>query len=230
MRLLTKLSALTVLLFSIGCNQKPEESAESPQEAMQKVAQAAGVDGFGSVESMSYTFIADLGDKQVVRSWTWLPKSNEVTLKGEAEAEDVRYLRSEVASDESGKLETIDQQFVNDLYWMIFPFQVVWDSSLSIEALPEEAAAVFPDAHAGLRVRYPEGVGYTPGDVYDLFYDENYQVSHWVFRKGGSEKPTRASEWEDYQSFGPLSISLNRTSPDSSFRIWFEDVEVELSE
>lgn len=43
--------------------------------------------------------------------------------------------------------------------------------SAGIEALPQSAAEVFPEAHAGLRVRYPDGVGYTLGDVYDLFYD-----------------------------------------------------------
>ena len=110
----------------------------------------------------------------------------------------------------------------------LFPFQVIWDSSVTLEPLSEEAAAVFPEAYAGLRVRYPEGVGYTPGDVYDLFYDENFVVTHWVFRKGGSVTPTRAAQWIDYADIGPFSISLNRTTADNSLRIWFEGVSVEL--
>ncbi len=197
---------------------------------MQKVAQAAGLDEFGSVEAMSFTFNADLGEKKFTRSWTWLPDSNEVTLHGEKDAEDTTYEREKLESDESGELAEIDKQFVNDLYWLIFPIQVAWDSSVSIEKLPEDAAAVFPDAFAGLRVRYPEGVGYTPGDVYDLFYDADYRVSHWVFRKGGSAVPTLASEWKDYKKFQPLNISLNRTSPDGSVRIWFEDVSVKAGD
>lgn len=197
---------------------------------MARIAQAAGVDSFGSVESISYTFNADLGDRQFVRSWTWLPETDTVTLHAKAGADKVEYQREQVAADPSGDLAKVDQQFVNDLYWMLFPFQVVWDSSLSVEALPEAAAAVFPEAHAGIRIRYPDGVGYTPGDVYDLFYDESYQATHWVFRKGGSEAPTRASEWNDYQAFGPIQISLDRTSPNDSVRIWFEDVSVEFAE
>ena len=79
-------------------------------------------------------------------------------------------------------------------------------------------------------MRYPEGGGYTPGDVYDLFYDADYRVTNWVFRKGGSAEPTRANEWKDYEKFGPLNISLNRTSPDGSIRIWFEGVAVKTAE
>ncbi|MGB6219862.1 hypothetical protein [Haloferula sp.] len=197
---------------------------------MQKIAQAAGLDAFGSVESLSYTFNADLGEKKFIRSWTWLPGSNDVTLHGESTAQDISYQRGQIASSEDADLTKIDQQFVNDLYWLIFPFQVVWDPSVSVEALPKAAAAVVPDAPAGLRVRYPAGMGYTPGDVYDLFYDKDHKVTHWVFRKGGSAEPSRVSEWKDYKDFNGLSISLNRPSPDDSVRIWFEDVTVKGAE
>lgn len=227
MRFHNTLLALTVLIFSFGCSAESDET--TPQETMRKIARNAGLDAFAKVESISYTFNADLGDRKFVRAWTWLPKTDEVILHGEAETEDIRYKRAEVPSDKTGQLEKTDQQFVNDLYWMIFPFQVVWDKSVSIEPLPEEAAGVFPDAYAGLRVRYPEGVGYTPGDVYDIFHDGNYRVTHWVFRQGGSAEPTRATEWKDYETFGPLSISLNRTSPDGSLRIWFEKVSVKFA-
>lgn len=222
-----RLLALAIFCCIPACEQKTEIS---PQDAIVKISQAAGADGFDAVESLSYTFNADLGEKKVGRSWSWSPKTEEVTLHGETDAEDVSYKRSEVSADESEKLSTIDQQFVNDLYWLIFPLQVVWDPSVTIEYLPEDAAAVVPDASSGLRVRYPDGVGYTPGDVYDLFYDENFRVTHWVFRKSGSAEPNRISEWKDYESFGPLNISLNRTSPDNSVRIWFKDVAVELAE
>ena len=224
---LTKILALAICCSFTACERETEDS---PQEAMVKIARAAGVDGFEAVDSMSYTFHADLGEKTVARSWVWLPETDKVTLHGETDSEDVSYLRSEVSSDETGKLATIDQQFVNDLYWLIFPLQVAWDSGVVIEPLPEDAAGVVPEVPSGLRVRYSDGVGYTPGDVYDLFYDKDFRVTHWVFRKAGSAEPTRVSEWKDYQSFGPLSISLNRLSPDNSVRIWFDGVSVELAE
>ncbi len=229
MRKFTALLILPVLLFLNGCEPKVEPDVEgTPKEAMRKMAQAAGVDGFASIKSISYTFHADLGDKAFVRSWTWLPESNTVTLHGRTSEEDVRYQRAKMDSDPSGSLAETDKQFVNDLYWLIFPIQVAWDPGVSVEPLPEDAAAVVPDAFAGLRVRFPDGVGYTPGDVYDLFYDQDHRITNWVFRKGGGADPTMVSEWKEYETFGPLSISLNRPAPDQSVRIWFENVAVEL--
>ena len=96
-------------------------------------------------ESLSFIFNADLGDRKFVRSWTWLPKTDEVILHGETDAENTTYKRGELEPDGAGKLAEIDSQFVNDLYWLIFPMQVAWDSSVTIEALPDEAASVFPE-------------------------------------------------------------------------------------
>lgn len=196
---------------------------------MQKIAKSAGLEKFGSVESLSYTFKADLGERKIARSWTWQPKSGQVTLHGASDAQDQTYRQEQIKSAENPELAKLDHQFVNDIYWLIFPFQVVWDSGVMLTALPEAAAEVVPNAYGSLRVTYPDGAGYTPGDVYDLFYDKDYSVTHWVFRKGGSVKPSRISEWINYKDFGGLSISLNRPSPDG-VRIWFDDVTVKLEE
>ncbi len=231
MRTFITLLALPVLLFLHGCNRGTEPEAKgSPNQAIRDIARAAGIDGFHSIKSIDFTFHADLGDKAIVRSWTWVPGSDTVTLHGGTEAENIRYQRGNPDSDKARSLTETDKQFVNDLYWLIFPLQVVWDSGVMIEALPEDAATVVPDAFASLRVRYPDGVGYTPGDVYDLFYDQDFRVTNWVFRKGGSTEPTMVSEWKDYEKFGPLDISLDRPAPDGSKRIWFENVSVQLVE
>jgi hypothetical protein len=223
---------LIALLFNFGCARQAagETHQETAQEAIQKIAQAAGIDAFGSIESISYTFNAELGERTFLRAWTWRPKTDEVTLQGETDALDVQYQRAQIASGSADTLTDLDKKFINDLYWLMFPFQVVWDSTVSVESLSPEAAAVVPEAFAGLRVRYPEGVGYTPGDIYDLFYDKDYQVTHWVFRKGGSAEPTRITDWTNYENFGPLSLSLTRDAPDSSLRLWFENVSVELAD
>ncbi|NBB78732.1 MAG: hypothetical protein GVY36_04705 [Verrucomicrobia bacterium] len=221
------LSSLLIFLFSaFVCLATANAAKETPRAAMVKIAEATGIESFDQVRSLSYTFQARLGQKSVRREWTWRPQSDTVILHKRSDVGAVSYQRGQVEADES--LAEVDQQFVNDAYWLLFPFQVVWDDSVTIEALPARAAEVFPEAEAGLRVRYPDGVGYTPGDVYDLFYDDNYRVTHWVFRKGGSATPTRSNYWVDYENFGGIDISLNRPSPDESFRIWFEDVSIDL--
>ena len=128
------------------------------------------------------------------------------------------------ASDE---LKEADRKFVNDSYWLFFPFQVAWDDSVTLETIAPEDFTGDIRARGGLRVSYPETGGYTPGDVYELYYDRDFLVSEWVFRKGGGETPTRITAWKSYEAIGPLALSLDRPATDGSdFRIWFTDLAV----
>ena len=75
-------------------------------------------------------------------------------------------------------------------------------------------------------VTYPATGGYTPGDVYDLILDDQYRLMQWVYRRGGSEKPTQISTWEDHRKVGPLAVSLNHQGEDQNFQVWFTTVGV----
>lgn len=222
-----RLFITTILFTAFSSVSVFGQSVDSqPMKVVQRLAETAGIDSFSSVETLTYTFNARIGDRTVKRTWTWKPHLNEVILHGTTESKVIQYSRTDLEVGSEGSLSETDHKFVNDLYWLIFPFQVVWDSTVAVEALPSEAAQVFPEAHAGVRVRYPDEGGYTPGDVYDLFYGKDDQITHWVFRKGGSTTPSRTNYWRDYQAFGPLKLSLNRPSPDPEFRIWFTDVSI----
>ena len=78
-------------------------------------------------------------------------------------------------------------------------------------------------------VRYPPSGGYTPGDVYELYIDENDRILAWVYKHGGSEEPTLIAAWKKHRSFGPIVISLDHPGQDNSFRVWFTDVAVKLA-
>ena len=80
-----------------------------------------------------------------------------------------------------------------------------------------------------LIVTYPPTGGYTPGDVYELFVDKDHKVTHWIYRRGGSPKPTRITTWEDNKQLGPLTVSMNHTGSDGKFRLYFTDVAVKLT-
>ena len=77
-------------------------------------------------------------------------------------------------------------------------------------------------------VSYPSQGGYTPGDRYELFVGEDYQVRAWVYHAGGSPKPTLTASWGDYKKAGPLLISLeHRGMKDGKpIRIFFTEVAV----
>jgi len=77
-------------------------------------------------------------------------------------------------------------------------------------------------------VTYPSTGGYTPGDVYELFLDNEYKLTHWVYRRGGSPEPTRITTWEDHRHVGPLTLSLMHQGAEGNFRLWFTNVGVKL--
>jgi hypothetical protein len=194
--------------------------AMSPEAAMQKVAEASGLSGWDTVESIAYTFNVKLPNKLVERSWEWWPKVDKVAYT-EAGADTVTYQRGESADPK------IDQKFINDLYWLAFPFVVVWDDTVTLKTLPKEEFKAGIEAAGAIEVIYPEGVGYTPGDVYEVYYDANYLMTHWVFRRGGGEELNNVSTWAEYAEFGPLNLSTDHKAyPEGAFHLYFTNVTV----
>jgi len=214
--------ALIVLIISLPLANVHAES--EAHKVLQNVAQASGLGAFDQVERLNFTFIAEIGEREITRAWAWSPKAERVVFQPGSEGA-VRYQRADV--DGRPELRAIDQKFVNDLYWLIFPFTVAWDATVDLEVILPDQFSADIEAEGGLRVIYPEGVGYTPGDVYEIYYDEANLVSAWVFRKGGSVTPTRVTTWENYQTIGPLTLSLERPAPTGDFRISFEKVSIE---
>ncbi|MGD9324211.1 MAG: hypothetical protein PVG26_09350, partial [Desulfobacterales bacterium] len=116
--------------------------------------------------------------------------------------------------------------FVNDNYWLLFPYHVAWDTTAKVEDIGWKALPMGAGKTRCVVVSYPATGGYTPGDVYDLYLDDQYRLVQWVYRRGGSEKPTRISTWEDHRKVGPLTVSLNHQGEDQNFRVWFTTVGV----
>ena len=42
------------------------------------------------------------------------------------------YKHSDVAGSTDEQLKTIDQGFINDTYWLLFPMHLVWDQGMEI--------------------------------------------------------------------------------------------------
>lgn len=196
----------------------------------EKIAQAYGVGGFGEIEEIKFTFNVRKGDVKARRSWIWRPKENIVTFSGGGTDKPVTYSRKEITADSPDSLREIDAHFINDQYWLLFPFHLVWDSGMKVELTGENVK--FPMGKGSGRmvsVIYPPTGGYTPGDRYDLFLDDNDMIAEWIYRRGGSETPTVTAMWEDNHRIGPITVSLNHPGADGKFRVWFTDVELKIS-
>jgi hypothetical protein len=189
------------------------------------VAEAYGIPAWPSVKRVAFTFNVDAPGKKVARSWVWEPRENQVTLT-ETVGKSFTYQRDEATSDEA--LATIDQQFVNDSYWLVFPFHLVWDegATLTEQSGPLPLPIGEGDAAKSLTIRYANDVGYTPGDAYDLYLNGKNEVLAWTFRKGGAEEITLATTWSTPETFGPIRITTDHQGKDN-FRIFFTNVSVE---
>ena len=208
----------------------PSQSKAEESDIAEKIARTYGVEGFGKIEQIEFTFNAIVGDKEISREWLWLPKEDKVAYLGNSETnQPLSYNRDNVTSA-SESIKEVDSWFINDQYWLIFPFHMLWDEGIKINVANEKVKLPIGDGMATkVTVSYPDQGGYTPGDVYELYLDDNYMILEWIYRRGGAEKPTRISTWQDNRQFGPIIISLNHLGPDKNFRVWFTDVEVRLS-
>lgn len=201
-----------------------DASADPAREYAGRVAEASGLSRWSRVESLKFTFHVQLPDKQVQRTWLWKPASDEV-VQYVNDGPGLSWKRSELASL-SEEIRQADAQFINDSYWLVFPFRVVWDRGTVLTLDPQEQ----PLPNGGgtgrkLTVTYTGPGGYTPGDAYDLFIGADDRIAAWVFRKGNAPEATFITSWEDYRELGGILISMNRPGA-GGFRIWFTDVEV----
>lgn len=203
------------------------EKTPPPDTLASRIARRYGLDAFGRIEALHYVFRLRAGERKVDREWTWYPRRDSVEYRGpgpdgKAIQKAFSYSRRDPSSMGAPGTRSIDAWFVNDQYWLLFPYHLAWDRGIRLESAAADGQADFR-----LTVTYPPEGGYTPGDAYDLFVDSAGTIRSWAFRKGAAEGEGRPALWSEPVPVGPLRLSLERSSPDSlpgGFRIRFEDV------
>lgn len=227
MKLFFNYLLITLLIAVISaCAGTKKESRD--QTLRRNIAQAYGFQYFNQVEKIQYTFNVKKGETQISRFWIWEPKANQVSFKATDSRETVTYNRNDLSDSSPTNLRNIDAWFINDSYWLLFPFHVVWDSQTIVEDVGRKKLPMGEGKARCVIVSYPATGGYTPGDAYDLFLDDDYRLTQWVYRHAGSETPTRIATWEEHRSLGPLTVSLNHQGDDPNFRVWFTTVGVKM--
>jgi hypothetical protein len=225
----TGLKIFMVFLLTVSMTACAGPKKERGGTARQRIAESYGLQYFKEVEKIQYTFNVKIGQKQIKRFWIWEPQFDRVTFKGMDYQGAITYDRSEMVSTESNKLKKIDAWFINDNYWLLFPYHLAWDTNAKVEDIGRQRLPLGDGEARCVVVSYPATGGYTPGDVYDLYLDDRYRLTQWVYRRGGSEKPTRISTWEEHREVGPLTLSLNHRGEDENFRVWFTNVGVKMA-
>jgi hypothetical protein len=208
---------LIVLLFFASC--ETEKSTATDSLPMQ-VAQAYGFGQLDDVQSIAYTWNVRRDSATVmVRDWKW------DLVKGEVSYADADTSLSYLIAQKSEEIKDIDHRFINDKYWLLFPFQMAWDEGYSTEITEGQTSPINGDATTKITVLYNNEDGYTPGDAYDVYVDDQKMIKEWVFRKGNAEEG-RAFTWENEKDFGGIKIALDHRMNDGEKIIWFTNVEV----
>lgn len=209
--------AAIFLFTTFGCDTDNSASDSLPL----KVAKAYGYDKFDDVNTISYTWNVQANpDRVVTRDWKWNVKDRSVYY---ADADTSYTYNLDTPKDEMPKA---DGGFINDKYWLMFPFQLAWDTGYTFEVQEDVEAPISKDKTTKLIILYNAEDGYTPGDAYDLYLDDNHKIKEWVFRRGNGLEG-RPITWEAEKDFNGLTFATEHKNEEGVKFIWFTDIEVE---
>ena len=214
----------------------PTAWAQDRAPILEKIAKAYGVDSFGQVEAMRYTWNASFPGVNISRSWEWEPKTGKVSYEGkDKDGKPVKatYIESQLNKAPDNVKNEIAPGFVNDNYWTLFVFHAFWDKSATVTDAGMQKLPLGGGSARHVVVKYPKEVGgYTPGDTWELYVGPDNRVKQFVYHRGGPKKPSVViATWAGYKKAGPLLISTDHrgTADGNPLHIFLSDVSVKLS-
>ena len=159
-----------IIIFSYGFNNSYASTKPGKQNSTtplsQTVAEKYGINNFSKVKSIAFTFNVNIGEKHIVRSWYWEPVTQKIIYKGPGkDGKEMNYTYYENKVDKKDTITTfVDASFINDQYWFLFPFHLVWDKKVNVEDAGSKPYPISKKTAHCLIVKYPDSAGgYTPG-------------------------------------------------------------------
>jgi hypothetical protein len=210
----------TVLIVSCKSDKKNEKETEVAElTVLEKIANAHGFEKWNNLKELEFTFNVDRDTTHYERSWIWNTKTNNVTAISALDT--LSYNRKSV---DSLSMKT-DGGFINDKYWLLAPYNLVWDKdNFTYDQTTEAIAPISNAPMQKLTIIYGNEGGYTPGDAYDFYFGDDYVIKEWVFRKGNTPEPSTMTTWEDYMDVDGLKIARMHQNKDGSFKLYFTNI------
>lgn len=214
---------LVILITSISCKQNKKTQPEiKSQTIAEKIASASGIENWNHVSEIDFTFNVDRDSIHFERSWNWHPKTGNVILISGKDT----FSYNQMAVDSTSL--NADKSFINDSYWLLAPFHLVWDKGTTISGPVKEGAPMGKTVMNKVTLTYPNQGGYTPGDAYDFYFGDDYLVKEWIYRKGNSKEPSMVTSWDNYEDFNGLKIAKEHKNSEGNFKLYFTNVEVKF--
>ena len=208
-----------VLLFSAN------SWAQQRDPIIEKVANAYGLDSYDKIEAIRYTWNIDIpGLFKASHKWEWEPKTGKILFEStdkDGKPVKVAYDSSQLASQPDAVKNEVEPAFVNDNYWLLFPFHAYWDKSATITNEGTKKLPIGAGSATLVTVKYPkEAGGYTPGDTWDLYVGKRLPspgngVSPWREQRRPSWSPHRgrATRRQVLWLFQPNTAATLTASP-----------------
>lgn len=223
--------AFAVLLFV------PDSWAQQRAPIIEMVAKAYGLDSYGQIEAIRYTWNGEIpGAFKLSHKWEWEPKTRKISYEGtdkDGKPVKVTYDSSQLSSQPDQVKNQVEPSFVNDNYWLLFPFHAYWDKSATITDQGTKKLPIGAGSATLVLVKYPaEAGGYTPGDTWDLYIGKDHRVQAMVYHRGGDKKPSLVTAtWTGYKKAGPLLVSTEHrgTADGKPLHIFITDVAVKVT-
>lgn len=217
--------AVLFIFISIGIfsckTEKTETNSEKESLTLpEMIAFAHGIEHWNRVEELHFTFNVNRGENHFERSWIWKPKTKDIIrISGE---DTLKYNQNQM---DSITLKA-DINFINDKYWLLAPFNLVWDEGTTFALKDSVTAPISKKPMQQLTVVYSDEGGYTPGDAYDFYFENDFIIKEWIFRKGNEPTPGITTTWEDYEDHQGLKIATIHQTSDGAFKLYFTNIEV----
>ena len=75
-----------------------------------------------------------------------------------------------------------------------------------------------------LKINYPEEGGYTPGDSYEVYLNEELKIIEWTYHPEGMAEPRLANTFENPETFNGIMIDMEHANSEIGFQLNFRDV------
>lgn len=217
---------LFISISLVGCNTTPKKENKSLPNPIKitrnptalKIAKKYGYDAWKLVNQINFTFNVQRGEKIFSRNWTWNTKTNDVILKTATDT-----IKFNHHAPDSLQIKA-NQAFINDKFWLLAPFNLLTDTGITYAEKTKAVAPISKDTLSLLTITYSNKGGYTPGDGYDFYYDKNYIIKEWSYRKSNAKNPTLSTTWENNKTIKAVTFSTMHKDSTGGFKLFFSDI------
>ena len=103
---------------------------------IEKIAKTYGLDSYDKIEAIRYNWNIDIpGLFKASHNWEWEPKTGKISFETtgkDGKPVKVSYDSSQLNSQSDQVKNEVEPSFVNDNYWLLFPFHAYWDKSATV--------------------------------------------------------------------------------------------------